>query len=301
MVNSQKSSNPPEERFSAFGLILLAAVSLFWGINWPIMKIILRDIPPLYFRSISLILAGIGLLIVARAGGHALEIPKSAWRPLVWISFFNIAAWNCLVIYGVSLIPSGRAALLGYTMPIWGSLLSVWILGERIVWPRVASLILGLTGIAVLMGESFDVLRAASLGTGCMILAAWSWAIGIVLLKRLSVPMPTIVLTAWSLVFGGLPLLAAAIPLETSRLIMPGTTATLGVIYTIFLNFMLCYWAWNRIVLMLPVSVSSLSSLGVPLIGVISGSLLLNEALGWREAIAAALILLSIASVSIRR
>jgi drug/metabolite transporter (DMT)-like permease len=301
MANPQTSQNPPEERFSAFGLLLLGVVSLFWGINWPIMKIILRDIPPLYFRASTLILAGIGLLIVARAGGHAIAIPRSAWRPLTGITFFNISAWNCLVIYGVSLIPSGRAALLGYTMPLWGSLLSIYFLGERIVWQRSVSLICGLAGIAILMGGNFDAIRAAWPGTLCMIAAAWSWAIGIVLLKRFRVAMPTIVLTAWSMVFGGLPLLVAAIPLETSRLVVPGVAASIGLVYTIFLNFMLCYWAWNRIVFMLPVSVSSLSSLGVPLVGVVSGGLVLNESLGWREAIAATLILSSVASVSIRR
>ncbi|MDR1163041.1 MAG: DMT family transporter [Candidatus Accumulibacter sp.] len=301
MANLQNSPNPSDERFSAFGLLLLAAVSLFWGINWSVMKIILRDIPPLYFRSTTLILAGIGLLAVARAGGHKIKIPQSAWRPLAGISLFNITAWNCLITYGVSMIPSGRAALLGYTMPLWSSLLSMYFLGERIVWQRIASLVCGLVGISVLMGNDFAAIRAAWLGTLCMIAAAWSWAIGIVLLKRLRIAMPTIVLTAWSMVFGGLPLLVVALPLETSRLIVPGTAAILGVVYTIFLNFMLCYWAWNRIVLMLPVSVSSLSSLGVPLIGVVSGALLLNESLGWREALAAALILSSVASVSIRR
>ena len=301
MTESSLSPTPSDERFPVSGLVLLAAVTLFWGINWPITKIVLTDIPPLYYRSTTLIIAGTGLLAIARLSGHSIAIPRSAWRSLIWITLFNVTAWNIFMTYGVSMIPSGRAALLGYTMPLWGSLLSIWVLGERIVLRRFASLILGLSGIAVLMGSSLDAIREASAGTACMIIGAWSWAIGIVLFKRLSIPAPTIVVTAWSLALGGLPILAAAIPFETSRLAVPGTWPLLGAIYNILFTFMLCYWAWNRIVLMLPVSISSLSSLGVPLVGVLSGGLLLDETLGWRETIAAALILFSVASVSARR
>lgn len=64
---------------------------------------------------------------------------------------------------------------------------------------------------------------------------------------------------------------------------------------------MFCYWAWNRIVLMVPVAVSSLSSLATPLIGVGSGMLLLGEPLGAQEILAATLILGAVATVSIKR
>lgn len=72
-------------------------------------------------------------------------------------------------------------------------------------------------------------------------------------------------------------------------------------IYNTVIAFMFCYWAWNRIVLMVPVAVSSLSSLATPLIGVISGMVLLGEPIGQQELLAAALILGAVASVSIRR
>ncbi len=291
----------PHERLPRQGLLLLAALSLFWGANWPIMKMVLTEVPPLYFRSCCLLLGGIGMLTLARASGMSLKVPTGQWKRVLWLAVFNIAGWNALVIIGVSLLPSGRAALLGYTMPLWSVMLSIWFLGERLTVRSVFGLLLGLAGIVVLMGGSLEGMKQAPAGVVCMILGAWSWAIGVVLFKRFPVAMPTSSLTGWTMLLGSLPLLVLAVPLETSRLAMPSVWPIFGMLYNIFVAFMFCYWAWNRIVLMVPVSVSSLSSLSTPLIGVLGGVVFLGEPLGWQEITAALLILAAVGSVSLKR
>ena len=241
------------------------------------------------------------MLAITAACGNTIRVPKGHWRRLLLLSLFNIVGWSVLAAYGVFLLPSGRAALLGFTMPLWGSILSVWILGERITIRRSFGLVLGLAGIVALMGGSLQGMMQAPAGVACMLLAAWSWALGVVLLKRLPVAMPTTALTGWTMLLGGLPILLAAIPLETSRLIFPSFWPAFGLVYNVLIAFMFCYWAWNRIVLMVPVAVSSLSSLTTPLIGVVSGIVLLGEPLGWREALAALLILAAVGTVSLKR
>ncbi|MBS1199209.1 MAG: DMT(drug/metabolite transporter) superfamily permease [Proteobacteria bacterium] len=289
------------ERLPRQGLLLLAAISLFWGINWPIMKMVLSEIPPLYFRASCLLLGGAGLLAICRTGGNNITVPKGQWKSLMSLSLFNIIGWNVPAVYGVMLLPSGRAALLGYTMPLWSSLLSVWILGEKITSRRLVALLLGLAGIVALMGGSLQGMLQAPLGVACMILAAWCWALGVVLLKRLPIAMPTTALTGWMMLLGGVPLLFIAIPLESSRLVVPSFWPAFGLVYNVFIAFMFCYWAWNRIVLMVPVTVSSLSSLVTPLIGVAGGILMLGETLGWQEILAALLILAAVGTVSLKR
>lgn len=289
------------DRLPRKGLFLLAALSLFWGINWPIMKIVLSEIPPLSFRASCLLLGGLGILGIARLAGHSTAVPQGRWKTLMLLSLFNIIGWNVPAVYGVALLPSGRAALLGYTMPLWSALLSVWILGERLTWQRLLGLVLGLCGIVALLGGNLQEMLEAPVGIACMILAAWSWALGVVLIKRFPVAIPTTVLTGWTMFLGAIPLLLVAIPLEGQSLTLPGLWPSLGLIYNIFIAFMFCYWAWNRIVLMVPVAVSSLSSLVTPLIGVAGGTLLLGETLGWREGLAAVLILAAVGTVSLRR
>ena len=287
------------DRLPPRGLLLLAALSLVWGLNWPVMKVVLSEVPPLYFRASCLLVGGTGLLLLARVSGNKIAVPRGSWRRLLLLSFFNIIGWNVLIVYGVSLLPSGRAALLGYTMPLWSAILSVWILGERVTPRRLAGLFLGLSGIGVLMGDSLQSMLQAPIGIACMILAAWSWALGIVLLKRLPIAMPTSALIGWLMIAGALPVLAVAIPLETSRLVAPSFWPAFGLAYNTFLAFMFCYWAWTRIVLMVPVAVSSLSSLSTPLIGVLGGAFFLGEPLGWREIVSMVLILAAVGTVSI--
>lgn len=288
------------DRLPRQGLFLLAALALGWGLNWPIMKVALAELPPLYFRGSCLFLGGLGMLAIARAGG-SIAVPRERWGRLLIVSLFNIVGWNVLLVYGVLLLPSGRAALLGYTMPVWSVLLSVWLLGERLTGPRLIGLVLGFAGVLVLMGGSLDGMLQAPVGVICMIAAAWSWALGVVLLKRLPVGLSTTALTGWMMLLGSLPMLAAAIPLETSRLVVPSFWPAFGLVYSVFIAFMFCYWAWNRIVLMVPVAVSSLSSLVTPLIGVLGGAIFLGEQPGWREGLAALLILAAVGVVSLKR
>ena len=185
------------DRLPRQGLILLAALSLFWGANWPVMKMVLSEVPPLYFRSCCLLLSGVGMLALARLSGIPIKVPSGQWHRVLWLAVFNISGWNALVIIGVSLLPSGRAALLGYTMPLWSMLLSAVFLGDRLSGRTVLGLLLGLAGIVVLMGGSVEGMLQAPVGVLCMILGAWSWATGVVLFKRIPVSMPTSALTGW--------------------------------------------------------------------------------------------------------
>ncbi|MDR2789122.1 MAG: DMT family transporter [Candidatus Accumulibacter sp.] len=288
----------PHDRLPRQGVLLLALLSLFWGANWPIMKMVLTEVPPLYFRAVCLLSGGLGMLILARVGGVPLRVPAGQWGRVLWLGAFNVTALHTPLIFGVLLLPSGRAALLGYTMPLWSTLLSMRFLGERLTARAVFGLLLGLAGIAVLMGGSVEGMLQAPVGVACMLLSAWNWAIGVVLFKRLPVAMPISSLTGWMLLTGSVPIFALAIPLETSRLVAPSLWPSLGMLYNVSIAFMFCYWAWNRIMRMVPVSVSSLSSLATPLIGVLCGVIFLGEPLGWREVSASLLILSAVGSVS---
>jgi drug/metabolite transporter (DMT)-like permease len=118
-----------------------------------------------------------------------------------------------------------------------------------------------------------------------------------VLLKRFALPIPTAALTGWMMVAGGVPIAVGAVALEHDRWHPVTTSAALGLLYSVVIAFMFCYWAWNRVVLMVPVAVSSVSSLATPVLGVLSGMWLLREPLTWHEITAGACILGAIALV----
>ncbi|MDR3353038.1 MAG: DMT family transporter [Zoogloeaceae bacterium] len=291
----------PAARFSPALLALLLAVALFWGLNWPVMKIAVQEIPPFGFRGFSLLLGGLGLLGIARARSPHYLPPQGKWRVLGWISLVNISAWNAFSIYAITLLPSGRAALLGYTMPVWSLLLSVLWLRETLTRRGIAGLALGALGIFFMLGAEIVALSGAPLGVVLMLVAAFSWALGIVSIKRFPIAMSSIAFSGWMMVLGGLPVALLSLLLEWSRWRLPGFWPAAGFFYNVFVTVMFCYWAWNYIVLRLPVAVSSLSSLLVPLIGVLGGMLLLGEKPGWGEALGTLCILGAVATVAFGR
>jgi len=291
-------------RLSLEGLLLLLGLTIGWGINWPIMKVILNEIPPMTFRGFCLFTGGIGILLIARLTGHSLWIAKAHWKKVFWICLFNIFAWNVMATYGLSLLPAGRSALLGYTMPIWAVFLSVWILKDPFNTRTLIALLLGIGGIVILMADSvFRWSHQANqlsliIGALLMVAAAWCWALGTNLMKAWALPIHSVVLTGWLLFLASLPILVGAWVVEGIPSRMPSHPILLGTAYNVFVAFMFRYWAWVRVIEITPVSVSSLSSLLTPLIGVFSSIWLLNETPGWPEFMAAVLILGAVAVVN---
>ena len=96
---------------------VLAGLTLAWGFNWTAMKVALSEVPPWTFRSLCLGLGAAVLFAALRASGQRLPLPRGQWGRLWLLALLNITSWNMLVAFGVGMIPSGRAAILAYTMP----------------------------------------------------------------------------------------------------------------------------------------------------------------------------------------
>ncbi len=280
-------------------LWILAGLTIAWGFNWTAMKVSLAEISPWTFRSLCLG-AGSGVLFaVLRASGQPLGVPRGQWGRLALLALFNITSWNILVAYGVSMIPSGRAAILAYTMPVWAIPLSMLVLGEKITARRIAGLVMGMAGMALLLVEDFATLRAAPLGSLLVLSAAFFWGLGTVLQKRFPVAMPLGAYTAWIMLIGGVPIFIGMALLDLGKPIPEiSLPAALGVLYNVVIAFAWAHWAWLKLATTLPVSVFSISMLVIPVVGVMSGILFLGERPSWQEYAALVLVLASLFSVA---
>jgi len=278
---------------------LLIGLTLGWGVNWPMMKLAVTEMAPMRFRTLCLVAGAAGLFAMARTGGARLGVPPGQWPRLIAMALFNICGWNICAIYGVSLMDSGRAAILGYTMPIWGVALSVWLLGERFTRRRALGVALGLSGMLFLLGGEIQAVGRSPLGALCMLGAASTWALGTVIMKRWPVDLPVSSLTAWQMVIGLGPILAIALFAEQGPFnpFVLSTGPLLGVLFNLVVAFNFCYWAWYKIVLLAPVGVSSLSVMMVPVVGVFSSVLVLGEVPSWSDYTALILVVGSLATV----
>ncbi len=280
------------------GFLLLAALTLFWGSNWPAMKIILGELSPWGFRLLCLLPAGFALLAIARLSGLDLRVPKREIGPLLLCAVFAIAGWHLFTAHGVSLIPAGRAVIIAFTMPLWASLMAAPLLGEALTRRKLLGLGLGLGGLACLLGPEIAVLGTAPLGSLLVLVAAISWALGSLLLKRFAWTTPTIVLAGWQLLAGGLPVTVGALLIEG----VPDPTALspkaqVALIYTITFPMIFCHWAWFKLIGLFPAAIAAIGTLAIPVVGVFASALLLGEAVGPAEVAALILVCLGLAVV----
>jgi drug/metabolite transporter (DMT)-like permease len=283
----------------ASSLFLVAVLALTWGCNWPVLKVGVTELAPLTFRAATLPFAALGLLWIARLSGESIRIPRPWWGRVALLALLNISAWSVLIVFGVQQMPAGRSAIIAYTLPIWSVLFSLWLLHEPLSGRKIAGLVLGLAGMAVLLGEEALNVRRAPIGTLMILGAAIAWGLGTVLLRRWAPPLPHVALTGWMMLLGWIPLAVTAPLLDPYFRSLAGMSgiAWFAVLYNIFISGAIANWAWFSLARTLPVAVSSLSSLPVPVIGVLSGMLFLGERPGLSEFIALALVLASVACV----
>ena len=117
---------------------VLAALTLVWGLNWPVMKAGVSGLPaapsafpPLTFRALSMWL-GLPVLGLALLGLRVpFTLPRRHWRELGLLTVANMLVWHVVVIIGVQQLSSGRSAILGYTMPVWAVVFGLLFFDER--------------------------------------------------------------------------------------------------------------------------------------------------------------------------
>jgi drug/metabolite transporter (DMT)-like permease len=261
-------------------LVLLVVLTLVWGTNWPLFKYAVAEISVWTFRAVAVLLAGVTLLAVARARGQSLVIPREYWRTIVVATFFYLVIWNIASTYAAILIPSGQAAVLGFTMPLWSALISWAVLREKLSGRLLLGLLFGGAAVLLLMVPSLAAYATAPLGFALGLGAGLGWAIGTLILKRRKVIVPATVLTGWQLLITAVPTTIGALILGDGQWFMPSWQTIVVVAYIALVPMSVGNVAWFSIVGMLPVNVAGLSSIMVPMVAMVSGALVHGEPLG---------------------
>ena len=261
--------------------VLLAAVILLWGANWPVMKVGLELIPPLWFAAARVLLGAVCLFALLAARGR-IRLPGRADLPVVVsISIFQIGLFLALVTIGLQYVDAGRAAILAYTTPLWVVPIAALILGERPHRAEAGALLLGLAGIGVLFnpqGFDFSDVRAVA-GNAMLLAAALSWAVSIVHIRRHTWHMSPLQLMPWQMLIGGAALAIGAMITEPVSDIRWSAELVLVMAYNGPVASAFCFWAYVTVARRLPAITTALASLGVPVIGVLSSAIALGEPL----------------------
>jgi drug/metabolite transporter (DMT)-like permease len=272
------------------GLLCLLVTSVGWGLNWPVMKFLLREWPPLFARGTAGMSAAAIIALIAASAGQQLAVPRAQVGRLVAGSLINVFAWMGFTTLALRWLNAGQGALLVYTMPVWATLLA-WPLGGTQPSARsIGGLALCIAGVGMLFGGGQLSLGPEKLpGILFALSAAFLFALGTIVLKPL--PLPPLVAVAWQLVIGCAPMLAFGLLFEHPDFTALTAGGYAAMAYMTIVPMGVCYISWFAALRRLPPATASIATLLTPVIGVIAAALALGEPLGVREFIAMGLTL----------
>lgn len=280
--------------------LMVGALGVMWGLNWPAARLALMDYSPWMFRSLALWIGASALFAVALARGRTLWVPRTKDRVhLVIAGLLNLAGFNLFSSFGQLGTTTTRVAIVAYTMPLWVTLLSRVVLGERLDRVRAVALGLGAAGLAALVAPFLD--GTIPIGMWFALGAALSWAAGTVYVKWAGVKADAFVIAGWQLAAGGV---AAVLGLllfgGTPRLMPEHWQAGVGLLYNIVFGTALSYLVWFDVVAKLPATTSALGVLSVPFVGVTSAMLIVGDRPTATDFLGFALVLTAAGSVLLR-
>jgi drug/metabolite transporter (DMT)-like permease len=278
-------------------LLLLVALTLMWGVNWPMMKFSLRELSPLWFRAWTMTGGALLLLLFFRWRGVDLRVPQGRWLAIAGLALPNILGWHGLSIVGLSGLPSGRAAILGFTMPVWTVLVAI-LLGEQHLSRRVLiSVVAATAAVGLLAAHELHALAGQPLAVLWMQGAALSWGLGTVLMRRSQLGMPTESVTVWMMLMGSACFWIIA-PLHEPFPDVPSFSTGLwwSLVYGVVLNYGYAQVIWFGMAKRLPPSASAFSIMAVPVVGTLTATVIVGEVPRASDWAAAACVVVAIAA-----
>lgn len=278
-------------------LLSLVALTLMWGINWPLMKFALRELSPLYLRALTMTGGAIWLFWYFRWQGLRMWPERQEWATVIRLGLPNMLGWHTLSILGVNELASGRAAILGFTMPIWAVMLGVLFLGERLT-RRISFAVLAVAiSLTLLTFNEITEMSGHPWGIVWMELAALAWAIGTVMMRHARLSLPIETLTVWMM------LLTAGCMWLMAGLSEPwpswdfSALMWLALTYSVLINYGVAQSIWATLARHLPPATSAMSIMAVPLVGTAGAMVMLGEWPHWQDYVAALFVTSAIAMV----
>ncbi|RPE64910.1 threonine/homoserine efflux transporter RhtA [Tibeticola sediminis] len=275
----------------------LVALTLMWGVNWPMMKLSLRELTPLYFRAFTMTGGALWLYLFFRARGVRMAPAGPEWRQIAALALPNMLGWHVLSIFGVQALASGRAAILGFTMPVWTVLLGALFFGERLTRRVGVAAALVLLAIGLLLSHELDALAGRPVGVLWMEGAALAWALGTLMMRRARLTLPMPALTVWMMILTAAVLWVLALVAEPWPEWRFSWPMWLSLAYGVLINYGFAQIIWFGLARHLPPATSAMSIMAVPLIGTLSATLIVGEWPTWQDGVAMLAVMGAMAAV----
>jgi drug/metabolite transporter (DMT)-like permease len=264
--------NANSTRAAWIGLLILTVI---WSLNWTVMKVAMRDAGPFTFSTQRYVIGTVVLfaLLALQRG----DLKPTPWPATLAIGLCQTTGFQALAQWALVSGGAGKTALLAYTMPFWVVPLAWWWLHERPGPRRWFCIAVAAAGFVCVV-EPWRPLGAPR-SIALAILAGLAWALATVLSKRLFRQHPDVTplrLTAWQMLVGTIGLAALTL-LGHERPVTWTGTYVAALLYNGLLSSGVCWVLWALVVQKLSANVAGLTSLAIPVAGVLFAWGLLHE------------------------
>ena len=272
------------------------AAALLWGLNWPAVKIMLTAVPPWSLRTAGLGCGAALLLSYSVLIGRSLAIPRRQWRHVIIAGLLNVAGFNLFAVFAQLSMPTSRAAILTFTMPLWAVLFGWLVLGDRIDTRRALALSFGAAGLAVLSLPFLETIKAGAVPFGLIYVlgAAMSWAAGTVYLKKHPIDAEPLATAAWQVVIAVTVCAGGMLLFETPHLDLSSPPVAAAFAYHVALPQAAAYVLWFSLIRKVSAATAAIGTLLIPIFGVLGAIVLLGDWPGPTDVAGLILVLLAV-------
>lgn len=283
------ASNAPAQVSQTPQIVLaLLAVYVIWGSTYLAMRWAVAELPPMMMGAIRFAIAGSILYVIARLRGAPMPTARQ-WRNGALVGGLLFVGGNGFVAIAERSVSSGVAAVVCATMPLWLALMARFA-GERTTGREVLGQVLGLAGVAILVGGQIG--TAAPMDTAVIVLAPLSWAAGSLLAKRVELA-PGAMGAATEMICGGI-LMAVAGLARGEHIHAVSWSAVGSMAYLIGLGSLIGFTAYAWLLQHTRPAVATSYAFVNPPLAVIVGVVVGGEAASWTLGVATPLIVASV-------
>jgi drug/metabolite transporter (DMT)-like permease len=256
--------------------LLLLSLVLIWAVSWPVIKIGVGQIPPIWYGCLRYTIAALILFGLMAVRGELALPPRSDLSLVVVSGTLQMAAYSALTGLALTILPPGRASVLAFSTPVLVAPLAVWRLGEKVSSRMAAGVMIGCAGIVIIASPSFTVGGKQAMAYAMLMGAAAAWAVTIVTVRGHRFNSSALSLAPWQMLIAAILLLPVAIFAEGS----PGQFTLLGaatLAYVAPVATAFAYWAVVEAGRRFAASTMSMALLATPSFGLLISAWALNE------------------------
>jgi drug/metabolite transporter (DMT)-like permease len=294
----------PSRRGAALNVWLaLGIVYVVWGSTYLAIAIAVQTLPPFLYAGLRFLLAGLILAAWLGFRGVDLRVTRRELQGAAVVGILMLSVANGLVVLAERTVPSGVAALIVASIPLWIVVYRM-VTGERVGRDLLAGVLLGLVGVAVLVVPGGLNGTVDPIGAIMLSVATLSWALGTFLSPRLATPRNALVSTSYQMLAGGVALLVAALGRGELAHVDPATFSTSSLIafgYLIVFGSLVAFSAYTWLLQNASVSLVSTYAFVNPVVAVVLGALILSEPITPTIVIGAAVIVVAVAFIIFRQ